>query len=331
MGDDAPVLGGVVVHWRDEEGLARLLETWPRGYPLIVIDNSRTLDTSPAQGGVTVHRPEDNLGFGGGVNRGLDELRRRAPACRFLLILNPDAAPLPGAVEVLERACLEATADPACAGLAPALLDEDGSRQFRWQLQPLPSAWTLLAHVFFLGGARGPKTEPADGAVCQQPAAAVLALDLERLRDLRPLFDPGFYPAWFDDVDLARRVAERGLSFRYSPTARFHHARGGSVPALGYGRFLWIYYRNLLRYLRKHHGAAPAAVARLLLPVSMGLRLLALPLRAPTRARGRVAAARGLLAVIAGALGDWRWPRAWAADFQQPAATRRAEKVTGHG
>ncbi|MEM8997658.1 MAG: hypothetical protein AAGF23_22940, partial [Acidobacteriota bacterium] len=185
MGESAgapgPRLGGVVVHWRDEEGLSRLLDAWPRGYPLVVVDNSRELD--PAVGGgredVEVHRPGRNLGFGGGVNRGARQLAHRAPTCRFLLILNPDAAPLDGAVEVLERACFEAAAeDPACAGLAPALLNADGSRQVRWQLQPLPTAWTLFAQVFFAGGARGPRKEPPPGARCEQPAAAVLALDL---------------------------------------------------------------------------------------------------------------------------------------------------------
>ncbi|MEO1083782.1 MAG: hypothetical protein AAFY88_06030 [Acidobacteriota bacterium] len=319
--EPAPRLGGVVVHWRDEEGLARLLGAWPRGYPLVVVDNSRDLE--PAAGGglenVEIHRPEVNLGFGGGVNRGALRLTRRAPTCRFLLILNPDAAPVDDAVEALERACFEAASeDPACAGLAPALLSPDGSRQFRWQLQPLPTASTLLAQVFFAGGARGPRTEPPPGARCEQPAAAVLALDLERLGALRPLFDDGFYPAWFDDVDLAKRVAGRRLHFRYAPVAQFHHAQGGSVPALGYGRFLWIYYRNLLRYLRKHHGAGAAALARVLLPISMGLRLLLLPLRSPRRATSRVDAARGLLAVLVGAAGGWRRPRAWAERFRQP-------------
>lgn len=321
---EGPALGGVVVHWRDEEGLERLLETWPTGYPLVVVDNSRELEKAGYADGVSVHRPETNLGFGGGVNRGLELLTEqtgvRGTPCRFLLLLNPDAAPEPGAVETLERLCIEtAERDDTCVGLAPALLNDDGSRQFRWQLQPLPAAWTLVGQIFFFGGERGPQTEPPPGSRCEQPAAAVLALDLERLEDLRPLFDDGFYPAWFDDVDLAKRVAARGLSFRYAPDAAFRHARGGSVPALGYGRFLWVYSRNLLRYLSKHHGAGASFFARTLLPVAMALRLLLLPLRSPGRAHGRADAARGLIAVIAGAVSGWRRPRGWARDFQHPA------------
>ena len=87
----------------------------------------------------------------------------------------------------------------------------------------------------------------------------------------------------------------------------FRHGQGGSVGPLGYRRFLWTYYRNLDRFLAKHHGRATAAAARALLVAGMLLRLAVLPLRRPRRATSRAAAARALLATAAGAASGWRW------------------------
>ena len=173
--------------------------------------------------------------------------------------------------------------------MVPALVGADGEPQHRWQLQPLPAPATLLRQTFFLAAARGPRTAPGRGAA--------------------------FYPAWFEDVDLARRLARAGHRLVYEPASRFVHAGGGSLPELGYGPFLWVYYRNLTRYLRLHHGAGWALAARLALPVGMTLRLLALPLRRPRRAPTRRAAAAALLAVARGAASGWRRPEAWARRF----------------
>jgi GT2 family glycosyltransferase len=128
--------------------------------------------------------------------------------------------------------------------------------------------------------------------------------------------DERFFPAWFEDVDLARRLGEAGLPIRYWPAARFRHCLGASVPRLGFRSFLWLYYRNLTRYLAKHHGRGWAGAAQLLLPLGMGLRALLLALRKPRRAASRREAARGLAAVAAGAASGWRRPadlaREWA-------------------
>jgi GT2 family glycosyltransferase len=149
------------------------------------------------------------------------------------------------------------------------------------------------------------------GEVIEQPAAAALALRREVFAEVGG-FDPRFHPAWFEDVDLAVRLAAAGHRILYHPSAVFRHRQGDSVGQLGYGRFLWTYQRNLTRYVDKHHaGWAPLAV-RLLLPVGLAARACLLPLRRPLRARDRPAALRGLIAALAGALSGWRLPRHWA-------------------
>ena len=122
-------------------------------------------------------------------------------------------------------------------------------------------------------------------------------------------FDPEFHPAWFEDVDLAKRLQQAGLVLRYWPAARFRHRLGSTVPRLGYGPFLFLYYRNLTRYLAKHHGRGWAWAARAALIPGIAVRLLALPFRRPRRAASRREALAGLLAVLAGALSGWTRPR----------------------
>jgi GT2 family glycosyltransferase len=299
-----PLLTGIVVHWRNEEPLAALLAAWPRDprFELLVVDNG----SSPPLENARVHparllRPGRNLGFAGGANAGIAEAR--AP---IVLLLNPDAAPEEGA---LDRLLEGFAAFPDASGLAPRMSGPAGEPQFTWQLRRLPSAAELLLHALPLGGSHGgARAEPPPGTPVEQPAAAALALRKAAVEEIGGL-DPGFWPAWFEDVDLARRLSGAGRTLRYWPAARFRHAMGSTVPRLGYGPFLWIYDRNLVRYLRKHHGAGWALAAWVLLVAGIALRLLLLPLRRPNRAASRGEAFRGLFLVLGGVLSGWRRPR----------------------
>jgi N-acetylglucosaminyl-diphospho-decaprenol L-rhamnosyltransferase len=296
-----PELSLIVVHWRAEDDLASLLAAVPDDarFEVVVVDNSDTA-ALPATERVRVVRPRANLGFAGGANLGAT-----IAAAALLLVANPDARPEPGALEALLAGF---ATRPDAAGLAPRLVGRDGSPQFDWQLREVPRPAQLLQHALFRDAGRGVAAEPAAGATVGQPAAAALGLrrvTWERLGG----FDPTFHPAWFEDVDLARRLAAAGGALVYWPAATFRHGLGGSVAPLGYGAFLWHYHRNLGRYLRKHHGRAWAAAARLLLVVSATLRVLLLPLRRPRRARSRGEAVVGLASLILGAITNWRRPR----------------------
>jgi len=305
---EAPRLSAVVVHWRDEEHLAELIDAWPETDPrfeLLVVDNSASLEPLPRP--ARLLDPGQNLGFAGGVNYGVAVAR--AP---WILILNPDARPLPQALPALLEA-VDKGSD--VAGFVPALEGPGGEPQQRWQLQPLPSPITLVLQTLFLAGARGPRQPPLAGSVVEQPAAAALLLRRVVLEELGGL-DEGFYPAWFEDVDLARRLAAAGHRLHYLPSARFVHAMGGSVPQLGYGPFLWVYYRNLCRYLRRHHGVFWDVAARGTVILGMLLRLLLLPLRQPRRAANRRQAAIALFDVARGAATAWRRPRGHARYFR---------------
>ena len=300
-------LSRVVVHWRAEADLAALLAAVPDDprWEVVVVDNGSVAPLPPARPPhVRLVRPGGNLGFAGGANLG-----GAVAAGDAVLLLNPDAVPEPGALPALLAGL---AARPDAAGLVPRLVGADGVPQTAWQLRPLPRPGELLQHALLRDPREASAAEPAEGAVVEQPAAAALLLRREVFERLGGL-DPRFHPAWFEDVDLARRLRAAGAAVRYWPRAVFRHGLGGSVGPLGYGPFLWCYYRNLTRYLAKHHGRGWALAARALLLVGPMARLLLLPLRRPRRARSRPAAAAGLATTALGALTGWRRPRRLAA------------------
>lgn len=288
------------MNWHCEDELSELVSSWsadPR-FELILVDNSGALDSDPP--GTEVLRPARNLGFGGAINAALD--LARAP---LVLILNPDAHPTAGALESLIEGFERF---PDAAGLAPKLVSADGTGQHRWQLRPLPRISTLLLQALLIPAGKGSAEEPIAGTAIQQPAAAALALRRSALDEVGG-FDETFYPAWFEDVDLARRFRDLGRTILYWPSSTFEHQLGTTVSRLGYGRFIWIYYQNLSRYIEKHHSGFLAVLARLLLTLAAIARLPLLALRKPRRATSRSAAAFGLAALIVGSLSGWRLPR----------------------
>ncbi len=305
---ERPLLSGVVIHWRDEENLAALIRTWPRDprFELVIVDNGSAaeLPALPPEVRGRLLRPGRNLGFAGAANLGAAQAE--GP---LILVLNPDALPEPGALDALVDGFAR---HPEAAGLAPRLEDGGGEgrgpSQHAWQLGRLPSPGRLVLEALFLPARGGPREEPPAGTPIEQPAAAALALRREVWEAVGGM-DPRFHPAWFEDVDLGRRLRNAGAAVLYWPAARFRHHLGSTVPQLGYGRFLWIYYRNLCRYLEKHHGRGWTVAARALLPVGMLLRLALLPVRRPRRAASRAEAARALVATATGALSGWRLPR----------------------
>ena len=298
-----PELSLVIVHWRAAADLAALLAAVPEDprWEVVVVDNGGGAPASTSRSDVTVARPGRNLGFAGGADLGF--AMARAP---LLLLLNPDVVPRPGALEALLAGF---AAWPDAAGLAPRLVGAAGESQAGWQLRPLPRAEELLLHsLLFDPRRRGVAAEPAAGAEVEQPAAAALALRRAALESVGGL-DPRFHPAWFEDVDLARRLRAAGAVLRYWPEASFAHRLGGSVAPLGFAGFLWCYHRNLDRYLRRHHGAGWALLARGLLLLAAPLRAALVPLRRPRRASGAGEAVGALAALALGAATGWRRPR----------------------
>lgn len=268
----------------------------------------------------------ENRGFGPAANQGAALASGDA-----LLFLNPDTRAEGEPFSAIARGFDE---HPEAVGLAPRLVEEDGhtvpSRpgrplvlrssdredQFTFQLRRLPtlasdlrelSLWDHFHHD--APGRRRDRYADADRDTVfavEQPAASALALRSSAFRKAGG-FDEAFVPAWFEDVDLCARLSREGPILHW-PSARFRHVGGVSSKRLGYDGFLPTYYRNALRYRRRHYSLPARLAYRALLVGGMALRLAGTPLRkrAP---RPAAQSRRAYLGVLAVALGLGR-PRA---------------------
>jgi GT2 family glycosyltransferase len=256
---------------------------------IVVVDN--------ASKDATVHLVEDfvawhevrllalagNVGFAAAVNQGV-----QAATGDVLLVLNPDAIAEPGAVRELLR-CMEATHSSAAGG---ALLDSDGEHARGFVFRRLPTVATLLYESMLLNRVwpgnsvnRQYRCLDADCSQLQeveQPAGACLAITRNAWGELGG-FDEHFYPLWFEDVDLCKRLLDRGGKIVYCPAARFRHSGAHSVSSLSFREKQLFWYTNMLRYARKHFSARQVLELRAGIIAGMSIRSVAALLGARQR------------------------------------------------
>ena len=236
----------------------------------------------------------ENVGFGPAVNHAAAHARGE-----ILLLVNPDARatgdPFPAIAAAFE-------AHPDWAAVAPRLVEarggetslpvafppgEGGESQEAFQLRRLPTLRQATRELLLIDRAfprnrgrirdRYLDRDRSSSFEVEQPAAAVLAVRSAAFAGAGG-FDPRFAPAWWEDVDFCARLLPRG-KIVYFPQAVFEHAGGAAMGALGYDRFLPLYYRNAIAFWRKHHGRTAALVYRALVAAGMTLRTLLLPFR----------------------------------------------------
>jgi len=203
-----------------------------------------------------------NLGFAAGNN-----LAASFATGRYLLLLNPDAMPLEGAL----RAGVERMDRHPDTGLGGGeLLGPDGSRQPSARMFP-----TLRDEIFTLSGiaarfstspffARLDRrwADPDCDAVVDWIPGAFAFIRADAWRRLGG-FDERFF-MYYEEVDLCRRLRAEGLAVRYWPRLKAMHIGGASARTVGGERVsragsqleAWRM-RSALLYYRKHHGALP--------------------------------------------------------------------------
>jgi N-acetylglucosaminyl-diphospho-decaprenol L-rhamnosyltransferase len=194
-----------------EQTLPRLLPELVDGDEVIVVDNA-SADGTP---GVVKRLAPDarlvetgaNLGFAAGANRGAE-----AAQGDLLVLLNPDAVPLPGFGEAIRRPLADGRGWDAWMGLVTM----DGGRTVN----------TAGGVVHFTGIAwAGEVGRPVHDAERHREvtlaSGACLAMPLDGWRDAGGM-PPEFF-LYHEDVDLALRILLRGGRIGLEPTARVDH------------------------------------------------------------------------------------------------------------
>lgn len=273
-----PEVSILIVSWNAGGHIGRCLASLdPHRHEVIVVDNASLDDSAEearrASPDATIVRQARNLGFAGATNAAAARAHGR-----FFLLLNPDCRARPGSIDRL-AAFLDAHADYAAVG--GCLVDEDDRIQAGFTVRRFPTLATwavdlLLVDKLWPGNPISRRYLALDLDLARprdvdQPAAACLMLRLEAFGAAGGL-DEGFYPAWFEDVDLCRRLKRAGWRIGYVPDATFVHEGGVAMRALGLGAFSRVWYRNLLRYAQKHHGAGTRVTLRLLITAGMIMR-----------------------------------------------------------
>jgi N-acetylglucosaminyl-diphospho-decaprenol L-rhamnosyltransferase len=320
----SPSLSVVIVSWESGTDLVACIRSLAgvrgsagRAPELVVVDNASrefpAAEVAAAWPDATVIRNQDNRGFGPAANQGA-----AAAGGDVVLFLNPDTRAVEDPLTPLVEAF---AAHPDAAAVAPRLLEsETAERPYRvHQIRRLPTLphvarqMLLFDRAFprnrWLARDRYLDRDPDRPFEVEQPAAAALAVRRDVFVRVGG-FDERFVPAWFEDVDLCVRLHREG-PILYWPASRFVHEGGAAAAALGYDRFLPIYYRNAILFWRKHHSRPATATSRALVGLGMLLRLAALPF-APAPAFKRTAL-RAYLRVLSCAAGIGRRlpARAW--------------------
>ncbi len=200
---------------------------------------------------------EENHGFGAGNNLGLAVAKGE-----FVLILTPDVAVFPGAVEDLHKYLLD---HPAVGLVGPRLINPDGSIQSSAYL--FPTFIMAILRRTPLGRMPQAKRQLRRylmrdwGHDDSRPVGWVLgACFLARTATLRTLqgFDERYF-LYVEDTDLCRRIWQSGSEVHYVHTAEmvhYHQRESAENPGLG-GIFSYptrIHIRSWLEYFKKYRG-----------------------------------------------------------------------------
>jgi GT2 family glycosyltransferase len=275
----------IIVSWNAREPLGRCLASLSAcPHEVIVVDNA-SADGSAGHvasrfPGVALVEAPMNLGFAGAINLG-----SRHASGEFLLVLSSDVAPHPGAIDTLMAFLDIHRKHGAVAGRLEA---ESGRTRPGWSFRRFPTFGSLAVRLLLIDKLwpRNPATryyhaldiDQSRVTDVEQPPAACLMLRRAAFESVGRM-DEAFYPAWFEDVDLCRRLRAKGWRVAFHPSAVFTRIAPDTKRQLTHDAFTRLWYRNLQRYARKHHGLAGDLFVKLLILVGMGLRMLICVLR----------------------------------------------------
>jgi N-acetylglucosaminyl-diphospho-decaprenol L-rhamnosyltransferase len=251
----------VIVTYNAEEDIERNLRELraQEGVALdvLVIDNGssdRTLERISADGDVRVIANGENRWLAPAWNQGFAATRGE-----YVLFLTPDTSlPDPSTLSAL----VAALAERPKAGLAgPQLVDEDGSDLLNGTYR-FPSVRFQVAAALGVTGLRRRRpaaraTRPGTREVDIVNGACMLARRTA-LEDVGG-FD-NRYQLYWEEIDLARRLRDRGWAVLLVPAVTAVHRGKGSPAPSGLRRRAYRHGERV--YMRTHHVAAAAALVR---------------------------------------------------------------------
>jgi len=255
--DDVGGIAVVVLTFRADpavfDGCLRSVAAAGGAALVVVVDNGQTVARERvdavfgAAGGdpatLVLLSCADNLGYAGGVNAGLSHALRRG--ARAVAVLNDDTTVEPGWLEALEVQLQV----PGVGAVQPKLLLASGPSSGPPVLNSVGVRVRADGAGIDIGYGevdRGQRDEAADIELFTG-GAVLLGADL-----LRAVggFDERYF-LYYEDLDLARRGAQAGWTFRVEPAAVVHHAMSSTARTVPDLHRYWQE-RNRLWFLFRH-------------------------------------------------------------------------------
>ena len=259
----------VLVAYRSAALVTALLESFPAGLPVVVVDNAHGVDGLAA---VCAARPATRYldgpgaGFAAGANLGA-----RTSTHHVVLFVNPDSSPT---VDQLDTLAADVTADAGLGAVSATTVLPGGSVEIGvggWE----PSVRRALvhavgAHKFFPTAGLWARPVPGRPISLDWLSGACMAVRRETFAALGG-FDERYF-VYNEDVAFGRSVREAGMRSAVRTDLLVPHRGGGSGE--GKARMLQLRGASLVRYVRLHHSAATALGIRIALSAGYGPRWL---------------------------------------------------------
>ena len=246
-----PSLSAVTVNYNAREYLLECIASLrAEGVDEIIVADNASVDGSEqavraADPGVRYHQTGANLGYGGGVNRGVSFASRTD----YVLVLNPDTVVQPGAIKAMVEAM---DSSPSRGIVGPRIEDPDGTLY--------PSVRTFPNLVDAVGHAVLGLIAPHNRFTRRY---RMLDWDHSRPADVdwvsgscflirRATWDAigGFDESYFmyaEDLDLCWRAHRAGWTVAYEPSAVVVHVQGVSADRHPY-RMILEHHKALFRF-----------------------------------------------------------------------------------
>ncbi len=262
------MLSIVIVNWNTGELLSQCLDSiymdpeLVEAFEVWVVDNAST--DGSAQAALEKYpqtkliRNQQNPGFAAANNQAIRQARGD-----YLLLLNPDTILHPGAVRTMLDFLRR---NPAAGAVGPRLLNPDRSLQY--SCSPEPTLSREFKRLFHLGGVRPDGYYAMDTWDTAEPRSVDVLLGACILVRRQALEDAGLFEETYfmysEEVDLCRRLRQKGWGVYWTPTAQVIHFGGQSTRQAAAEMFLQLY-KSKIVYFRKHYGASAAWIYKLIL------------------------------------------------------------------
>ncbi len=251
----------VIVAYRTPDRLGECLESIEQHRPrrvgeVIVVDNGAEIDAEPPTNRfswIRYERNETNVHFRRGVNQGA-----RVASRPYLMLLNPDTRLLDGEAIAQLAGVLDARPETALAG--PRLPGADGRDAPQGERRA--GIGYLLLHKLYIQalwpgnplGRRLAQHRHAPGPVDTVNGSAFLCRR-EAFLDVGGLDERA--TAYWEEQELARKLADRGLGAYYAPEAALYHAwRQGGTALQGETASKRYFEESMRLYYEQFYGRA---------------------------------------------------------------------------